>query len=413
MSLCQIASKPFRKRKKQTIKRNIIRKSDLTNPFNPKGAPVRRLLVERYLLISLIGFAGSVLLVRLFLELTNYPRVEYGELHIAHVIWGGLILFVAALLPLMFANRWALFWSALSSGVGFGLFIDEIGKFITRTNDYFYPPAAPIIYAFFLLTVLIYLQFRRPREASTREDLYHIFSTLEELLDQDLDPEEKEFLYSRLNHIITTSTDKTLIELAKSLRFYIENHAPNETSTNPGRFIRWINHVIAQANRFFSQPRLKIALVISLLWVGILSATGLFNVTLVSFQLLDDLPDHSIRIFQELSPTIPPLWVALKIIIQGVIGICSILAAALFLMGKEKLAANISVIVLTASLTIVNFLVFYLDQFSASINAMIELIILLGLLNYRRRFVDSRPPNIARPLTNEPVGEQSQSHPAG
>ncbi|MEW6651569.1 MAG: hypothetical protein AB1453_15445, partial [Chloroflexota bacterium] len=200
---------------------------------------------------------------------------------------------------------------------------------------------------------------------------------------------------------------------AKSLRFYIENHAPNETSTNPGRFIRWINHVIAQANRFFSQPRLKIALVISLLWVGILSATGLFNVTLVSFQLLDDLPDHSIRIFQELSPTIPPLWVALKIIIQGVIGICSILAAALFLMGKEKLAANISVIVLTASLTIVNFLVFYLDQFSASINAMIELIILLGLLNYRRRFVDSRPPNIARPLTNEPVGEQSQSHPAG
>ncbi|MEN4012767.1 MAG: hypothetical protein ROW48_12075 [Bellilinea sp.] len=385
----------------------------MTNPFNPKGAPVRRLLVERYLLISLIGFAGSVLLVRLFLELTNYPRVEYGELHIAHVIWGGLILFVAALLPLMFANRWALFWSALSSGVGFGLFIDEIGKFITRTNDYFYPPAAPIIYAFFLLTVLIYLQFRRPREASTREDLYHIFSTLEELLDQDLDPEEKEFLYSRLNHIITTSTDKTLIELAKSLRFYIENHAPNETSTNPGRFIRWINHVIAQANRFFSQPRLKIALVISLLWVGILSATGLFNVTLVSFQLLDDLPDHSIRIFQELSPTIPPLWVALKIIIQGVIGICSILAAALFLMGKEKLAANISVIVLTASLTIVNFLVFYLDQFSASINAMIELIILLGLLNYRRRFVDSRPPNIARPLTNEPVGEQSQSHPAG
>ncbi|MEW6179608.1 MAG: hypothetical protein AB1522_06760 [Chloroflexota bacterium] len=112
----------------------------MSSNLSRKKLPVRRLLAERYLLIALIGYAASVLGVRLFLELTNYPRVEFGSLHIAHVIWGGLFLFVAALLPLMFANRWALFWSALLSGIGFGLFIDEIGKFITQSNDYFYPP---------------------------------------------------------------------------------------------------------------------------------------------------------------------------------------------------------------------------------------------------------------------------------
>ena len=46
-------------------------------------------------------------------------------LHIAHALWGGLLLFVAVLLPLALANRWAIKASALLSGIGIGLFIDE------------------------------------------------------------------------------------------------------------------------------------------------------------------------------------------------------------------------------------------------------------------------------------------------
>ena len=86
-------------------------------------------------------------------------------LHIAHALWGGLLLFVAVILPLALANRWAIQVSAFLSGIGIGLFIDEVGKFITQTNDYFFPPAMPLIYGVFLLTVLVYLSFRRPRQA--------------------------------------------------------------------------------------------------------------------------------------------------------------------------------------------------------------------------------------------------------
>jgi hypothetical protein len=43
------------------------------------------------------------------------------------------------------------------SGVGVGRFIDEVGKFNTQNNDYFFPTVAPIIYAFFLTSVLIYI----------------------------------------------------------------------------------------------------------------------------------------------------------------------------------------------------------------------------------------------------------------
>jgi len=34
------------------------------------------------------------------------PQLAAGDLHIAHVLWGGLLLFAASLLPLVLANRW-------------------------------------------------------------------------------------------------------------------------------------------------------------------------------------------------------------------------------------------------------------------------------------------------------------------
>ncbi|HEX2097719.1 MAG TPA: hypothetical protein VHF46_01505, partial [Rubrobacteraceae bacterium] len=60
--------------------------------------PVKRGDAEQYLVITLVGFAASVILIRLFLELTGYPQVGGSELHIAHALWGPLLLFVASLL---------------------------------------------------------------------------------------------------------------------------------------------------------------------------------------------------------------------------------------------------------------------------------------------------------------------------
>jgi hypothetical protein len=167
-------------------------------------APVRRGGARRYLLWMLLAFAASVGLTRAFLALTGYPQIGGGALHIAHVLWGGLLLFAAALLPLILANRWAFSWSAILAGLGVGLFIDEVGKFITQTNDYFYPAAAPIVYALFLLTLLLYLQVRRPAPRDARARLYRALELMEEILDHDLQPTEHEELVSQLRACFAT-----------------------------------------------------------------------------------------------------------------------------------------------------------------------------------------------------------------
>ncbi len=53
---------------------------------------IQREAAERYLFLTLIGFAVSVAVTRFFLSITNYPQIGSGELHIAHVLWGGLLL---------------------------------------------------------------------------------------------------------------------------------------------------------------------------------------------------------------------------------------------------------------------------------------------------------------------------------
>jgi hypothetical protein len=109
----------------------------------------------------LIWSVVSVLGTRLFLSLTGNPTIGYGRWHIAHVLFGGIFMMLAMMLELIFKNKDLKKVVAIMFGIGWGLFIDEVGKFLTHDNDYWFRPAAMIIYVSFIMLFLTYKYLER------------------------------------------------------------------------------------------------------------------------------------------------------------------------------------------------------------------------------------------------------------
>jgi hypothetical protein len=350
--------------------------------------PVRREGGERYLLFTLLSFAASVALTRLFLELTGYPQIGGGELHIAHVLWGGLLLFGAALLPLIFANRWIYVVGSLLAGAGVGLFIDEVGKFITSSNDYFHPIAAPIVYVFFLLTVMIYLQVRRPAARETRDELYLALDGLQEVLDRDLEPSERQVLKNRLRKIADDDRHPDLARLAEGLLEYLACDEVRLAPESHSFLDRLLGSLRQMEKRWITERRLKAVLAGGLAALGILALWNLVVLLVVTRDpsRLESMISELVVGGQVASIT-GMFWFSARIAVEGFVGLLLVVSAGLLIANKDRSGAALGYIGLLLSLAVVNLVVFYFEQFSTIIPALVQFLILLGVMYYRRRYL--------------------------
>ena len=140
----------------------------------------------------LVSAIASIVVIRIFLEATGYPQLGGGGLHIAHVLWGGLGMLVAIVLLLLYTTSTTRLVAAVAGGAGFGAFVDELGKFVTSDNDYFFKPTAAILYALFVVLFLATREIRRFRGLSPEECLVNAVEFAERLASGTLTADDRD-----------------------------------------------------------------------------------------------------------------------------------------------------------------------------------------------------------------------------
>lgn len=139
-----------------------------------RAGMVRNVRSGEHLTTFVVSGVATVLVTRLFLSLSGYPQIGGKGLHIAHVLPGGLLMLIAISLLLGYVGPVVRPAAATVGGIGFGLFIDEVGKFVTSDNNYFYKPSAAIVYVVFVLIVLGFRFLTTRRPIDPREELANV-----------------------------------------------------------------------------------------------------------------------------------------------------------------------------------------------------------------------------------------------
>ena len=219
---------------------------------------------SRLMLIVLVSCALTVALTRLFLVLTGYPQVGGSTFHLAHALWGGLALFLASTMALVVQNRGAAVIIALVTGIGFGLFVDEVGKFITQKSDYFFPLAAPIVYASLLLILLFTELARRHQLRSPRAHLLAAISLSQTVADGTATATEMTAMENHIRQARTGSLDDASAALLNGIETSMAlADRVQEPFAFAGRAARRIRRAVAAwlpANRARRLARMAMAL---------------------------------------------------------------------------------------------------------------------------------------------------------
>jgi len=185
----------------------------------------RNIHARDHLEIFLVSAISSLLLLRFFLYLAGYPQVGGGSLHIAHMLYGGLLMLAAIVLALTFLGARIQRLSAFVGGLGFGIFIDELGKFLTKDNNYFFRPTIGLIYAIFMILYLIFNFLSRANRLTSREYELNALAQFEEAILNDLDPTEKR----RLAQLLAKSDERSpVVQELTELLARIETVAASE-----------------------------------------------------------------------------------------------------------------------------------------------------------------------------------------
>jgi hypothetical protein len=260
-------------------------------------------------------------------------------------------------------------------------------------RDYFFAPAAPLIYGALLLLVGIWLVVRRTSTDSTDDAMQAAVDALRDGVDGRLTAAERDRVVERLGPA-RSAADPAIAGLAERQAALLTSPEIEARLASPG----WIERGDAAALLERLLPlRLERALVLlGLLWmafVAALSSLLLLGLAWAGGPLEITVPEGPVEIPTE------PIWVILLLVVGVVVGIASGVAAVLILRRREPAGIRVAIGAVLLNLVAGGLLTFYVAQFGAVASTVGHLVLLALLLDHGRRLdaIEPAPPTTPAP----------------
>lgn len=316
---------------------------------------VRNIDAQRLFDYFLISAISALLFIRAFLYLTNYPQLGSGRIHIAHIIWGGALMGIAIIIQFFFLSRSSRTVSAVVGGLGFGTFIDELGKFVTRNNNYLFEPTVAMIYLIFILLYITVRIIERRRGALTeKEYVINGLEMMKEVVQDDMDEQEKHnallFLEKSGDHDLLTTM---LIK-------YLHEVEPTPVPNRP--LFAQIRRGLVTRYQSLLHTRWFIGSVI------IFFIVKSCIVFVSSALIILDMDDSSRLSF-----------VSLGLSISNLLSVAMVIVAIIIIRHSRRRALQLFRLSVLVTILITQFFLFYRDQFGALFGLLLNIVIYMSL----------------------------------
>lgn len=315
-------------------------------------------LLEKFL----ISAVTSILVIRAWLRLAvNYYQIGSGQIHVAHVLFGGFLMMIALVAILTYLNKEIRSFAAIIGGIGFGTFIDELGKFVTRDNNYFFQPAIALIYVIFILLFLWYRRVEKTGYFSQKEYEVNTLDLMKEVILHDLDMEERETAIHLLAHCNPRDP------MTKLLREIL-----SQMKALPVKKESWIIKIRKTVRDFYQRLIKAKWFSTTVIWFFAISSAISFIPNILKAKAGDTLPEWG----QFLSAALSGLLV--------IIGIY-------FIRRKQRMRAyEMFQSALLVSIFLTQFFLFYQEQLSAIAGLLMNIVVLNVVQNliYQERLVE-------------------------
>lgn len=141
---------------------------------------------DSYLFTVLCFFLLSLLCTKLFMGYLydDVGSIYIGGLHIHHHFFGAVLIVLAAIWGIYYSNEVSIRTASVMLGAGLGIFIDEMGEYMTDALDYWWKGSYSMIYVIVIVFIIMYviaISFKKSRKTSLASGLHRIrdyFTTL-------------------------------------------------------------------------------------------------------------------------------------------------------------------------------------------------------------------------------------------